>query len=64
MFLRVVWYKFTDVLEVLAGSIIRATALMMEAVNTSQMPVYFYWNTRRNNPETGVSRLEEIIIGK
>jgi hypothetical protein len=33
LLLRVVWYKFIDVLEVLAASIIRAMiALMMEAV--------------------------------
>jgi hypothetical protein len=34
---RVVWQKCTDVSEVIIGSIIRAIALMMEAVNTSEI---------------------------
>jgi outer membrane lipoprotein-sorting protein len=36
----VVWYKFTDVSEVLA-------ALMMEAANTSEVSANFYQTTRR-----------------
>jgi hypothetical protein len=49
---HVVWYKFTDVSEVLAASIIRAMiVLMMEIVNTSETLVNFYQTTWRNNPE-------------
>jgi hypothetical protein len=49
-FLRhVVWYKSTEVSEVLAASII--SALMMEAANTSETTVYFYQTTRHNSPE-------------
>jgi hypothetical protein len=49
---RVVWYKFTDVSEVLAASIIRAIiALMMEVGTTSETLVRIYQTTRRNNPE-------------
>jgi hypothetical protein len=40
-----------DVLEVLAASIIRAIALMMEAARTSETLGNFYQTTRRNNPE-------------
>jgi large-conductance mechanosensitive channel len=37
---RVVWYNFTDVLEVLAASIIRGLInLMMEAVSISETSV-------------------------
>jgi hypothetical protein len=46
---RVVWYKFTEVSEVLAASII--IALMMEAVSASETSVNFYETTRRNLPE-------------
>jgi hypothetical protein len=47
----VVWYKFTDVSEVLAISITRVTtALMMEAASTSETLVNFYETTRRYNP--------------
>jgi hypothetical protein len=44
---------FTDFLEVLAASIIRAfiIALMMEAASTSDMSVNFYQITQCNNPE-------------
>jgi hypothetical protein len=45
---RVVWYKFTDVSEVLAASII---ALMMEAASTCETSVNVYQTTRRNSPE-------------
>jgi hypothetical protein len=45
---RVVWYKFTNVLEVLAASIIIRT---MEAARTSETLVNFYQTTRRYNPE-------------
>jgi hypothetical protein len=36
---------------VLAASIIRTIALMMEAVSTSETSVNFYHTTRRNNPD-------------
>jgi hypothetical protein len=46
MLRRVVWYKFTDVSEVIAASIMRAMiafiALMMEAASTSETSVNFY----------------------
>jgi hypothetical protein len=45
---RVVWWKFTDVSEVIAASII---ALMMKAANTSEKSVNFYQTTRLNNTE-------------
>jgi hypothetical protein len=44
----VIWYKVTDVSEVLAASIIRA---MMEAASTSETSVNFYQTTRRNISE-------------
>jgi hypothetical protein len=49
----VVWYKFTDVSEVLAASIIRTMiiGLMMEAASTSEKSVNFYQTTQSNNPE-------------
>jgi hypothetical protein len=47
-----VWWKFTDVSEVLAASIIRVMiALMIKAASTSEMSVNFHQTTRRNNPE-------------
>jgi hypothetical protein len=46
---RVIWYNFTDVLEVLAASIIMA--MIMEAASTSETSVNVYQTTRRNNPE-------------
>jgi hypothetical protein len=49
---RVVWQKFTDVLEVFAASIIRAMSLMMEPANTSETSVNLYQTTQRNNPKT------------
>jgi hypothetical protein len=39
---------------VLAASIIRTIALMMEAASTSVMSVNFYQITRRSNPETAI----------
>jgi hypothetical protein len=51
MLRRAVRYKFTDVSEVLTASIIKAIALMMEAVSTSETSVSFYQNTRRIIPE-------------
>jgi hypothetical protein len=36
---------------VITASIIRAIALMMEAVSTSETSVNFYQITQRNNPE-------------
>jgi hypothetical protein len=45
---RVVWWKSTDVSEVLAASFIRA---MMEAAGSSETSVNFYLTTRRKNPE-------------
>jgi hypothetical protein len=38
-----VWYKFTDISEVLAASTIRV--MMMEAARTSEMLVNFYQTT-------------------
>jgi hypothetical protein len=50
-FLRhVVWYKFTDVSEVLAATI-RVMAMMMESASTFQTSVDFYQTTWRNKPE-------------
>jgi hypothetical protein len=49
MLRRVVWYKLTDVPEVLAASII--SALMMGAESISETPADFYQTTRRNIPE-------------
>jgi hypothetical protein len=43
-----VWYKFTDVSEVLAASI---AIIALKAESTSEMSVNFYQTTRRNNPE-------------
>jgi hypothetical protein len=58
MLRRVVWWKFTDISEVLSASIFRAIsiiraliALQMEAVSTSETSVNFYQTTRRNIPE-------------
>jgi hypothetical protein len=53
---RVVWYKFTDGLEVLAAFTIRAMiasiiALMLEAVSTSKTSVNFCHSTLLNSPE-------------
>jgi hypothetical protein len=42
MLRRIVWWKFTGVLEVLAASIIRGIALMMEAASTPETSVNFY----------------------
>jgi hypothetical protein len=49
MLRRVVWWKLTDVEEVLIASIIRA--MMMEAVGISETSVNFYESTWRNIPE-------------
>jgi hypothetical protein len=46
MLRRVVWYKFTDISEVVSASII--IALMMEAASISETSVNFYQTTRRN----------------
>jgi hypothetical protein len=40
--------KYTDVSEVLTASIIRAIALMLVAVSTSEALVNFYETTRRS----------------
>jgi replication fork clamp-binding protein CrfC len=45
----VVWWKFSDVTEVLAPSNIRA--LMMESASTSKTSVKFYQTTRHTIPE-------------
>jgi hypothetical protein len=47
---RAVWWKFTNISEVLDASIIGKIALMMEAASTSETSVNFYRTTRRNNP--------------
>jgi hypothetical protein len=47
-----VWYKVTDILEVLTASIIiLLTDLMMEAVSTSEASVSFYQTIWCNIPE-------------
>jgi hypothetical protein len=43
--------EMTDVLKVRTASIIRAIALMMEAVRTSETSVNFYQTARRNIPQ-------------
>jgi hypothetical protein len=48
MLRRAVWYKFTDVSELLNASSIMT---MMEAVSTSETSVNFYPTTRRKIPE-------------
>jgi hypothetical protein len=51
MLRHVMWYKFTDILEMFTASIIKAvTALMMEAVRNSETSVNFYQTIRRNIP--------------
>jgi hypothetical protein len=45
---RVVWWKFTDVSEVLAASVIQHSPVDK---GTSETSVNFYQTTRRNNPE-------------
>jgi hypothetical protein len=50
----VVWYKFTDISEVI-------TALMMEAVSTCETSVSFYQKTRRSTPEDGEVRTCEHL---
>jgi hypothetical protein len=57
MLRRIVWYKFTDVSEVLTASNIRA---MMEAVSTSEMLVNFYQTTRLSIPQ--VNRIFTIRV--
>jgi hypothetical protein len=53
MLRRVVWYKFTDVPEVLAASIIRSMpiALMMGVTSTYETSVNFCQISRHNIPE-------------
>jgi hypothetical protein len=46
---RAVWWKYTNVSEVLAASIIRV--MIMGAASTSETSVNFYQTTRRNIPE-------------
>jgi hypothetical protein len=61
----VVWYKFADVSEVLAASII--IALMMEVARASETSVNFYQSTKRNIPEDGylhTRRRENLISHK
>jgi hypothetical protein len=43
----------TDVSEVLTAFVIKAIALMKEAVSTSETSVNFYKTTLRNIPEDG-----------
>jgi hypothetical protein len=58
---RVVWWKFTNVSEVLAASIIwTIIALMMEAARTSETMVNFYQTTRRYNPEDSHLRTHSV----
>jgi hypothetical protein len=53
LYRRVVWYKFTNVSEVLAASII---ALMMEAARTFETLLNFYQTIRCYNPEDSYLR--------
>jgi hypothetical protein len=48
MLRRVIWWKFTNILEVLPASIIR---VLMEAASTSETSVSFYQTTRGNIQE-------------
>lgn len=45
------WYKFIDVLELLAFSIIRVIALMIEVTSTSEISVDFYQTTQHNSED-------------
>jgi hypothetical protein len=45
----VVYYKFTDVSEVLAAFIIRAIALMMEAATTQKTAIFILAAVRTSN---------------
>jgi hypothetical protein len=57
---RVLWWKFTDVSEVHAPSIIRAMIfLMMEAVSTSETSVNFHQST--NIPEDSQTAIFEFL---
>jgi hypothetical protein len=49
VFWDVVSCSLVEVPKVLAASIIRAIALLMEAVSTSETSVNFYQTTRHNN---------------
>jgi hypothetical protein len=53
MLRRVVWWKLTDVSEVVTASIV---TLMMEAVSTSETSANFYQTTRRSIPEDNYLR--------
>jgi hypothetical protein len=53
----VVWQKFTNVSEVLAASIIRAT---MEAASTYEMSANFYQTTRRTSQKTMIFILAAV----
>jgi hypothetical protein len=48
MLRRVVWYKFSDILDVLTACIIRA---MMEELSTFETSVNLHQTTQRNIPE-------------
>jgi hypothetical protein len=52
----VVRQKLTDVSEALTVSILKVTALKIEAVGTSEPLATFYETTRRNIPEDGHSQ--------
>jgi hypothetical protein len=55
---RVVWWKFTDVAEVLAASI--GSPDMLEAASTSEKSANFYQTTWRNNPEDDIFILATV----
>jgi hypothetical protein len=48
---HVVWWKFTDVTELIAASIIRVTSKPRAPASTSETSVNFYQTTRHNNPQ-------------
>lgn len=63
----VVWCELTDVSEVLAASIYRATALMTEVVTSSETSINFYQTTWRNMPEDShihARRREDLNLTK
>jgi hypothetical protein len=56
---RVVWCKFSDVSEVLAGC---AIALVMEAASNTKLLVNFYQTTQRNNQKTAIFNSWVVLV--
>jgi hypothetical protein len=59
---RVDWYEFINVSEVLVASIRAITAMMMDAVSTSETSVNFHQTTRRYNPEDSHLRFYYKVV--